>query len=129
MVVALLGVAGERWTLTIDRTNWTFGKTSINILMIAIVWHGLGMPLIDTCLPKKGNSSTKERTLLLDRLRRTFPDMKVATLIGDREFIGGAWMRYLIENNIYCVMRHCLHEGGGTSMSAGRAVACSPCQK
>ena len=88
MVVALLGIADERWTLTIDRTNWQLGKTTINILMIAIIWHGVGIVLIGTFLPKKGNSSTQERTRLLDRLRRTFPDMKVTTLIGDRGFQG-----------------------------------------
>lgn len=105
MVVALAGLSGKPWTLTIDRTNWDFGKTPINILMIAVVWNGVGIPLICSFLPKKGNSSTTERTQLLDRLREVFPDMKLAMLIGDREFIGGVWMNYLIENNIYFVMR------------------------
>ena len=105
MVVALTGLSGKPWTLTIDRTNWNFGKATINILMIAVVWNGIGIPLICTFLPKKGNSSTQERTQLLDLLRQVFPDMKVAMLIGDREFIGGAWMRYLMENNIYFIMR------------------------
>ena len=105
MVVALTGLSGKPWTLTIDRTNWDFGKSAVNILMVAVVWNGIGIPLICSVLPKKGNSSTVERTQLLDRLREIFPDMKVAMLLGDREFIGGEWMRYLIENNIYFVMR------------------------
>jgi hypothetical protein len=26
-----------------DRTNWEFGKTTINILMISIIWNGMGI--------------------------------------------------------------------------------------
>ena len=70
MVVALAGLSGKPWTLTIDRTNWNFGKTPINILMVAVVWNGVGIPLICSILPKKGNSSTAERTRLLDRLEQ-----------------------------------------------------------
>ncbi len=103
--VALLGLNGKPWTLTIDRTNWNFGKVSISILMIAVVWNGVGIPLIWTFLPNKGNSSTQVRTQLLERLRVTFPDMKVIMLMGDREFIDGNWMAYLAENNVYFVLR------------------------
>jgi hypothetical protein len=34
VVVELLGLSGQPWVLAIDRTNWNFGKTTINILMI-----------------------------------------------------------------------------------------------
>ncbi len=105
MIVGLLGLEGKPWTLTIDRTNWDFGRVSINILMIAVVWNGVAIPLMWTLLPNKGNSSTQVRTQLLDRLRATFPDMKVTMLMGDREFVGGHWMAYLAENNVYFVLR------------------------
>ena len=67
-------------------------------------------------LPTAGNSHTSERTELLDRLRAAFPDMKVAALMGDREFIGDAWMAYLQRENIPFVLRlrenqHVLREG------------------
>jgi hypothetical protein len=42
-------------------------------------------------LSTAGNSNTSERTELLDRLRAAFPDMKIAALMGDREFIGDAF--------------------------------------
>ena len=59
MVVGLLGLDGKPWTLTIDRTNWDFGRVSINILMIAVIWNGVGIPLMWTFLPSKGNSTRK----------------------------------------------------------------------
>ena len=77
MIVGLLGIADKPWTLTIDRTNWDFGKVTINILMIAVIWNGVAIPLMWTFLLGKGNSSTPTRTQLLDRLRQVFPDMKV----------------------------------------------------
>jgi hypothetical protein len=37
VVVELLGLGGKPWVLAIDRTNWDFGKTTINILMICVL--------------------------------------------------------------------------------------------
>jgi Transposase DDE domain len=116
VVVELLGLSGKPWVLAIDRTNWDFGKTTINILMISVVWNGMGIPLLWTLLPTAGNSNTSERTDLLDRLRAAFPDMKIAALMGDREFIGDTWMAYLQRENIPFILRlrenqHVLREG------------------
>jgi hypothetical protein len=88
-----------------DRTNWEFGRTTINILMISVIWNGMGVPLIWTLLPSAGNSNTKTRTDLLDRLQKTFPDLKIASLMGDREFIGDAWMAYLRARKIPFILR------------------------
>ncbi|CAN0445897.1 unnamed protein product, partial [Phaeothamnion confervicola] len=116
VVVELLGLSGKPWVLAIDRTNWDFGKTTINILMISVTWNGMGIPLQWMLLPTAGNSHTSERTELLDRLRAAFPDMKIAALMSDREFIGDAWMAYLQRDNIPFILRlrenqHVLREG------------------
>ena len=105
VVVELLGLSGKPWVLAIDRTNWEFGKTTINILMISVTWNGTGIPLLWMLLPTAGNSHTSERTELLDRLRAAFPDLKIAALMGDREFIGDAWMAYLQRQNIPFILR------------------------
>ena len=105
VVVELLGLGGKPWVLAIDRTNWDFGKTTINILMISVAWNGMGIPLLWVLLPTAGNSHTSERTELLDRLRAAFPDLKIAALMGDREFIGDAWMAYLQRENIPFILR------------------------
>ena len=117
LVVALLGLEGKPWVLAIDRTNWDFGKTTINILMVSVEWRGIGIPLIFRLLPKAGNSSTDERTDLLCRLSCVFPDMKIASLTGDREFIGQEWMAHLAAGKIpsRCACAR-------TNMSAARAT-------
>lgn len=43
-----------------DRTNWKFGATDINILVLAIVYKGVEFPLLFRIMPKFGNSSTQE---------------------------------------------------------------------
>src|SRR5271170_2102679 len=105
IVINLLGIAGKPWVLAIDRTNWDFGKTTINILMISVMWNGMGIPLIWTLLPSAGNSDTQTRACLLDQLRKTFPDLKIASIMGDREFIGDRWMTYLERNKIAFILR------------------------
>ncbi len=105
VVVALLGLEGRPWRLALDRTNWKLGKAHINILMISVIWNGMGIPLIWTLLPSTGNSSTKARICLLDRLQKTFPALKIAALMGDREFIGDGWMAYLKRRNIPFILR------------------------
>jgi len=105
IVVGMLGLRGKPWVLAMDRTNWDFGKTSINILMVSVIWHGVGIPLMWRLLPTEGNSNTPERADVLDRLKTAFPDMRVARLLGDREFIGDAWMAYLRREGIPFVLR------------------------
>ena len=52
-----------------------------------------------------GKLEHAERTELLDRLRAAFPDLKIAALMGDREFIGDAWMAYLHREKIPFILR------------------------
>src|SRR5664279_4701058 len=76
VIVELLGLGGKPWVLAIDRTNWDFGKTTINILMISVTWNGMGIPLLWMLLPTAGNSHTSERTELLDRHRAAFQNRR-----------------------------------------------------
>lgn len=47
--------------LTLDRTNWQFGKKDINILLLALVYKNISIPLCWELLNKRGNSSFEER--------------------------------------------------------------------
>jgi hypothetical protein len=51
VAAGLLGMRGKPWVLAMDRTNWDSGKMAINILMILVIWNGMGVPLIWTLLP------------------------------------------------------------------------------
>lgn len=98
-IAVLLPLKGL-WTLTMDRTNWKFGKLNINILTLGIAYKGIAFPIIWVLLPKRGNSNTKERKQLIDRFIKIFSVKIIRCLTADREFIGKEWFSYLIEKCI-----------------------------
>lgn len=98
-IVSLLGV--ERgWTLALDRTNWKFGDTDLNFLVLAIVQQGTAYPVLWFPLDKAGNSNTDERLLILALFLNLFEKDRVATLVADREFVGKSWLEWLKENEL-----------------------------
>ncbi|MEL6927585.1 MAG: IS4 family transposase, partial [Cyanobacteria bacterium J06600_6] len=86
----------QPWVLSTDRTEWSFGKTRFNILMLGIVHNGVAYPIVWEMLDKKGNSNSGERMDLLDRFHDIFPDAELAYLAGGREFVGKQWLTYLL---------------------------------
>ena len=86
----------EPWTLSLDRTNWSFGTVDFNILMLGIVHEGVAFPVMWTMLDKRGNSHSDERMDLRERFERVFPKAQIHCLTGDREFVGRAWCSFLL---------------------------------
>lgn len=102
-----------KWLLTVDRTNWEFGKMKINILVLAVVYKGVAIPLLwkfltrknDPHCGKKGNSNTEERKELMEQFVRLFGKGRIEAIVADREFIGNLWFLWLKANNICIVIR------------------------
>lgn len=86
--------------LTIDRTNWYWGKSKINIFVLGIAYEGLSIPLFWQALPKAGNSNFNERCLLISRFLSSFPKSNIAGLLADREFASGEFFRWLATQKI-----------------------------
>lgn len=105
LIVHLMGLSGKPWHLALDRTNWKFGRCHINILMLGIIHEKVCIPLFWVLLDKAGNSNSFERTDLMERLNRAFADQPIASLSGDREFIGERWMSWLESQGIPFVLR------------------------
>ncbi len=83
--------------MSIDRTTWEFGSHCHNILSIGIVHEGVAIPILSWILKKKkGNSNSDERMRFIEEMLKIFPSAKIRCLCGDREFIGQAWLRYLL---------------------------------
>ncbi|WP_162902442.1 IS4 family transposase, partial [Facilibium subflavum] len=94
-------------TLCMDRTNWKFGKTHINYLVISIAYKGIAIPFIWKLLTdkKRGNSDFNDRKELFDQLLRFIPVSDIDVVLCDREFIDAPWMRYLKSQGISFVLR------------------------
>lgn len=87
-------------TISIDRTNWKFGVTDINIFMLSVCYEGMALPVMWEMLEKRGNSNTEERTALIGRFVGLFGKQCIAALVADREFIGDQWFGYLEKESI-----------------------------
>lgn len=86
--------------LALDRTNWKWGKSNINILTLAIVYKGMAIPIIWEMLDKQGNSDTEERIDIMKLFINYFGKSCIAGLLADREFRGKHWFKWLIEENM-----------------------------
>lgn len=94
LVVSLLPHKGP-YTLSMDRTNWKFGETNINVLTIAVTYDGVAFPVLFQLMPKRGNSNTNERIAIVNRFIRLFGYESINYLVADREFVGEDWLEYL----------------------------------
>lgn len=91
--------------LCLDRTNWKFGQTDINIFMLGIVYKGVAFPLMFSMLKKRGNSNIQERIGLINRFIQLFGKDVIDCIVADREFVGEKWLEYLNFNNIRYYIR------------------------
>lgn len=86
----------EPWVLSVDRTEWKFGRKFFNILTLGVVHQGVAFPLLWWMLDKKGNSNTKERVDLFEEFVELFCEREIAYISADREFLGHDWLKYLL---------------------------------
>ena len=104
LVFNLLPAQGKL-ILSIDRTNWKFGQTNINIFMLGIVYKGVAFPLLFTMLDKRGNSNSLERIDLINRFIGLFGKDIIKSIVADREFVGKDWLAFLNRNEIRYYIR------------------------
>lgn len=98
-VARLVGVSGP-WVITLDRTDWYFGNTPVNVMVLGIAHKGAAFPVLWSVLEKKGCSDTPERIALLDEFLDVFGVKAIRYLCADREFIGKEWFSYLVRKQI-----------------------------
>lgn len=104
--------------LTMDRTNWKWGKANLNILVLAVVYKGAAIPVYWLVLTKQGNSNQRERIALIKRFISRFRQASIRGVLGDREFIGETWWDWLSREQLPFLIRmkfsqHYQHNGRG----------------
>lgn len=99
-IFRLFFVTNGRWYLTMDRTNWKWGKADINILTLGIAFKGIAIPIYWELLDKRGNSNSEERIALIQKFINRFGKSCIAGLLADREFIGQEWFDWLIKEQL-----------------------------
>lgn len=96
---------GDKYLLILDRTNWKWGKTPINILMLSVAYLGISIPLFWVVLDLEGSSCTVDRISILKRVVDRLGSEKIEALLADREFVGKEWFQFLVTKKIPFVIR------------------------
>ena len=93
------------YVLVLDRTEWHFGSTPVNVLMIGIAHRGIAFPIAWTALPKGGGSGSEEQIEVLEAALSALDASDVEALTADREFISVPWLKRLQAASIPFVIR------------------------
>jgi hypothetical protein len=103
--------AGRKVMILLDRTNWKYGKTNINIFVAAIICNAFNkgqsfaVPIVWEMLEKAGTSNTRERIMIMKKVLDIVGRDNIDVILGDREFIGDEWITFLLEELIPFVLR------------------------
>jgi len=98
----------DGYILSMDRTNWKFGKKHINVLTVGINVGAVCIPLVWKVLPKttkNGNSNTKHRKNVIRQALKVIPAHEIKGLLMDREFCGEEWLEWLDKKDVPFVLR------------------------
>jgi len=106
--------------LSLDRTNWKWGRKDLNFLVLSACYKGAAIPLYWIALDKKGASNTAERIQIMDRFITGFGLKRIAGLLADREFEGIVWLAYLKKEGIPFDIR--MKKSCMTTNAKGRSV-------
>ena len=106
LILKLIPVKGA-YPLSMDRTNWKFSNTNINIniLTLGIIYEGMAFPIVFKMMDKRGNSNTEERMELVQRFISLAGKDSIAHLMADREFVGSEWFAFLNSRGIHYHIR------------------------
>lgn len=98
-------VPHDRLTLSIDRTEWDFGQTQVNVLCIVVSIGKMAVPVYFEMLDNNsGNSNATDRIALFKSLIAIVGRDRIQMLVMDREFIGHKWLSWLKKEHIpFCV--------------------------
>jgi hypothetical protein len=90
--------------LTLDGTSWKYGEVWHHYLVLCVIYNGVAIPIYWVNLQKQGISSAVERIRFMKRVFRSF-NITNKMIIADREYIGISWFKFLIDNDLYFVIR------------------------
>lgn len=87
--------------LSIDRTEWDFGSTQVNILCAVASVGKMAVPLYFEMLDNNsGNSNSEDRISLFRSLVDLVGKDRIEAVVMDREFIGKNWLSWLAKERI-----------------------------
>ena len=93
------------YTVVLDRTEWHFGETPVNVLMVGVAHKGIAFPISWTVLPEEGSSSAEAQQEALRRFFDIVDPTEIEVVVGDREFISAEWLSWLQAHEVSIAVR------------------------
>jgi hypothetical protein len=102
--------------ILIDRTEWKFGSTWVNILTLSVAYKNVAIPVLWEVVNHKGNATAAEHTAIIKKFVKEFGANRILRVYADREFGSYELFSYLIENKIdFHIRLKTSHKSGGKS--------------
>lgn len=120
MIMNLFDWGNKKPYLLMDRTEWEYGNTWVNILVVAVAYKRMAIPIAWVVLPTRGNSSIQARSELLESIFAKVDITRFGGLLADREFIGREWFAYLNKRKLPFYIR--VKAGADTLNTRGQSV-------
>jgi hypothetical protein len=80
------------YTLTVDPTEWHFGRAAVNVLAVGVACGKVVIPIAWTAVPKGGGSGAADQVRVLEATLEVVDPASIGVLVADREFISAAWL-------------------------------------
>jgi hypothetical protein len=117
LIASLLPATGKL-RLCLDRPEWDFGRCQVNILLVTVGCGEWQVPLYWELLDNRsGNSNAAQRIAVLEVCVAVLGRERIGLVLGDREFVGHTWLKWLKDNGLNFVMRlpkhHLLRDESG----------------
>ena len=107
---------GGKLKILIDRTEWKFGSTWINILTLSVAYKNVAIPILWEVMSHKGNARAFEHAAIIKRFVAEFGAHRILRVYADREFGSYELFAYLVENRIdFHIRLKTSHKSGGRS--------------
>lgn len=91
--------------LSIDRTTWEMGKEIRNILVLAVSYDKIAMPLMYKIINYKGACTADDQIELIENFIKYYGSERIAFITGDREFDNERFITYLDSKEINYALR------------------------
>ena len=105
LLMSLLPAQGKL-RLCLDRTEWDFGQCQVNVLLVTAGAGDVHVPLCGQLLDNRsGNSNAADRIALLADCVALLGRERIELVVGDREFIGHTWLKWLQDYQLPFVVR------------------------
>ena len=90
--------------LLLDGTKWDIASQSIHLMTLCVLVNGVAIPIWWEDLEKAGHSSQQERMEMLTTAMKSY-NLKGMTLLADREYVGKKWFKFLVDSELYFIIR------------------------